>query len=78
MGVRKFHHEPSNSRGESLVKKELISILACPVCKGPLVLDISHENAGDIISGSLKCDPCKEIYLIDNSIPNLLPPHLRE
>lgn len=60
------------------MKKELIEILACPVCKSPLNLDVKQEIAGDIIAGSLQCAPCNEIYPIDNSIPNLLPPRFRE
>jgi len=59
------------------MKKELMDILACPVCKGELQLDVSQENEREVISGSLHCSKCKETYPIVDTIPNLLPPELR-
>ena len=60
------------------MKAELIDILACPVCKGPLKLDIIDEQEGDIITGSLFCTKCEHSYPIEESIPNLLPPDLQD
>ncbi len=60
------------------MKKELIDILACPICKSTLKLEITQEVDQEIVTGSLQCASCEEIYPIDNSIPNLLPPQLRE
>ena len=58
------------------MKKELMDILACPVCKGPLKLDIAEEKEGEIITGSLFCQKCSHTYHITDAIPNLLPPNL--
>ena len=59
------------------MKKNLMDILACPVCKGDLVLNVVEENEEEVISGTLYCPVCKEHYPIDEGIPNLLPPDLR-
>ena len=56
------------------MKSEIMDILACPVCKGSLKLEIVDENEGDIITGSLFCQSCNHSYLVEESIPNLLPP----
>ena len=44
--------------------KKLLSILACPVCKGP----VSHVAAQSI----LLCTPCKLAYPINDGIPVML------
>ena len=59
------------------MRKELMDILACPLCKGKLELKVKEEQEEEVITGSLHCDQCKETYPIENSIPNLLPPNLR-
>lgn len=59
------------------MKKDLMEILACPVCKGDLQLEITEEDAREVITGTLKCIKCSQIYPIKDSIPNLLPPELR-
>ena len=59
------------------MKKDLMEILACPVCKGSLDLTIGEEDGEDIVTGSLFCGQCKEAYPIEESIPNLVPPELR-
>lgn len=51
-----------------------MDILACPVCKGELVLEVSQEEKGEIITGYLRCGRCQINYPIENGIPNLLPP----
>jgi len=60
------------------VKKELMDILACPVCKGPLRLTIDEENEEEIVAGSLRCEKCNRLYPIVDAIPNLLPPDTQE
>ena len=55
------------------MKKELVDILVCPVCKGNLELNIETEEAGDIVTGSLYCSQCEVYYPVTESIPNLLP-----
>ena len=59
------------------MKKDLMQILACPVCKGELELRGESEEGDDVITGSLHCAACNESYPIEESIPNLLPPDLR-
>ncbi len=59
------------------MKRELMDILACPVCKGPLQLSVTREDAEEIVEGSLTCEACSETYPIEDTIPNLLPPELR-
>ena len=60
------------------LKKNLMDILACPICKGDLVLNIEKENASEVVSGTLYCSVCNEYYPIEDGIPNMLPPDLRE
>ena len=55
------------------MKKELMDILACPMCKGDLKLIITNENETEIASGSLYCPRCNARYPIVDTIPNLLP-----
>ena len=56
------------------MKKELMRILACPVCKGDLQLKADEEDGEEIITGSLYCSACDYSYPIVDTIPNLLPP----
>jgi uncharacterized protein YbaR (Trm112 family) len=46
------------------LNKELIDILACPKCKGPLKLR-EDESA-------FECPVCKLAYLIADDIPNFI------
>ena len=59
------------------MKKELMDILACPVCKGELELSIEKDDEKEIVAGSLYCSRCDERYPIVDTIPNLLPPDQR-
>ena len=59
------------------MKKELMDILACPVCKGELELSVEKEEKGEVVSGSLYCRKCNVRYPIEDTIPNLLPPDQR-
>jgi len=59
------------------MKKDLMEILACPVCKSDLKLEVTEEDDKEVITGTLKCTKCSETYPIRDAIPNLLPPDLR-
>ncbi len=59
------------------MRRELMEILACPVCKGKLELNLDEENKEEVVTGSLYCQKCKERYPIVDTIPNLLPPDQR-
>jgi uncharacterized protein YbaR (Trm112 family) len=60
------------------LKKELMDILACPICKSDLILNVTKENDEEIVSGTIYCSKCDEHYPIEDGIPNMLPPDLRE
>jgi len=60
------------------MKKELMDILACPVCKGELELSVEEEKEQEVITGSLYCPRCDVRYPIVDTIPNLLPPDQRD
>ncbi len=60
------------------MKPELLDILICPECKGKLDLGVSEKENEEIIEGTLTCQSCKEVYPIRDSIPNMLPPALRD
>lgn len=59
------------------MKRDLMSILACPLCKGALELRVDRENEGEIVSGTLLCPKCGVDYPIEDTIPNMLPPDMR-
>ena len=62
------------------MRRDLMDILACPVCKSPLTLEAEAESEenDEVISGSLHCPECPQTYPIIDAIPNLLPPSLRQ
>ena len=60
------------------MKRDLMDILVCPVCRGELELTATKEEGDEIVEGSLQCQECGETYPIEDTIPNLLPPSLRE
>ena len=60
------------------MRKDLMDILACPMCKSELELKTDEEEGDEVIKGSLSCAKCNEVYPIDDGIPNLLPPDLRK
>ena len=46
------------------VRKELLDILICPVCKGELTL--KEDQSG------LKCNECKRVYPIRDDLPIMM------
>ena len=46
----------------SQLPQDLLDILACPQCRGPLVVEPE----------SLRCDACRLRYRVDNGIPVML------
>ncbi|MFQ6107388.1 MAG: methytransferase partner Trm112 [Thermoplasmata archaeon] len=59
------------------MKKDLMDILCCPVCKSDLELRIENEEGDEIIVGDLHCSKCDHTYKITDGIPNLLPPDFK-
>ncbi len=62
----------------SVMRRSLLDILACPLCRGDLDVEVIEEDQEEIITGNLICKECGELYPIENGIPNMLPPELRE
>jgi uncharacterized protein YbaR (Trm112 family) len=60
------------------MKEELIEILCCPVDKHELELETTDQEGEEIVAGELVCTECGEAYPIEDGIPNLLPPDMRE
>ncbi|MFW6150797.1 MAG: methytransferase partner Trm112 [Chloroflexota bacterium] len=55
------------------MKRRMMDILACPICKGELALQIDEEEGDEIVTGSLYCPRCRRQYHIVDRIPDLLP-----
>ncbi|NGM69934.1 Trm112 family protein [Natronolimnobius sp. AArcel1] len=62
------------------MKESLLEILRCPLDKHELELEDAEYDDDDeeIVSGTLVCTECGERYPIEDGIPNLLPPDMRE
>ncbi|MFB6186634.1 MAG: methytransferase partner Trm112 [Halobacteriaceae archaeon] len=60
------------------MKKSLMDIICCPLDKHDLELTIDEADGDEVIEGTLTCTECNEEYPIDDGIPNLLPPDMRE
>jgi uncharacterized protein len=54
------------------MKKDIINILCCPVCKGPLTLSVDEEQDNEVITGTLTCASCHNSYPIRDGIADLL------
>lgn len=48
-----------------MLDPKLLEILACPTCRGPLVVDEAHT--------SLTCRACAVRYRVEDDIPIMLP-----
>ncbi|HCG90486.1 MAG TPA: hypothetical protein DEZ08_01425 [Dehalococcoidia bacterium] len=59
------------------MKIELLTILACPICKSELVLKDELILNEEIETGFLVCSGCSVKYPIEQGIPNLLPPNYK-
>lgn len=55
------------------MRRSLMDILCCPVCKGDLILSVEKEDEKEILEGELLCNECEVKYPIHQGIPNLLP-----
>jgi len=60
------------------MKEDLLEILCCPLDKHDLELDVTNQDGEEILDGTLTCTECGEAYPIEDGIPNLLPPDMRE
>ena len=55
-----------------------MDVLCCPLDKSDLELEIDREDDEEILEGRLVCVDCGEAYPIEDGIPNLLPPDMRD
>ncbi len=55
------------------MKRSLMDILCCPVCKGDLALQVEKEDEKEVLEGKLHCAACNVDYPIHEGIPDLLP-----
>jgi len=60
------------------MKESLMDIVCCPVDKSELELEVETRDGDEVLEGTLVCTECGEEYPIDDGIPNLLPPEMRE
>jgi uncharacterized protein YbaR (Trm112 family) len=58
--------------------EDLMDILCCPVDKADLELEVEDRDGDEILEGTLTCTDCGEGYPIEDGIPNLLPPDMRD
>jgi len=55
-----------------------MDVLCCPLDKSDLDLEVDREDDEEILEGRLVCVDCGEAYPIEDGIPNLLPPDMRD
>ena len=60
------------------MKESLLDIICCPLDKHDLELEAIHREDDEVMEGRLVCTECGEEYPIEDGIPNLLPPDMRE
>ncbi|SEV98092.1 methytransferase partner Trm112 [Natrinema salifodinae] len=60
------------------MKESLLDILCCPLDKHDLELEDAEYDDDEVVGGDLVCTECGEAFPIEDGIPNLLPPDMRE
>ncbi len=60
------------------MKRKLMEILACPICKSPNLGLHVFEEKEEIVEGLIICQNCLRWYPIIEEIPHMLPDELRE
>ncbi|MCB0307269.1 MAG: Trm112 family protein [Calditrichaeota bacterium] len=53
-----------------MLDQQLLEILACASCKGPLEVMVTDPERND---GKLLCRRCNLAYIVTNGLPNMLP-----
>ena len=65
------------NRKASTMRRNLMDILVCPVTKSALTLEVTREENGDVLDGTLSCEE-GHVFPIEDGIPNMLPPNIRD
>ena len=60
------------------MKEDLMDVIVCPLDKQDLELAVDEREDEEIVDGTLTCTECGETYPIEDGIPNLLPPDMRD
>jgi uncharacterized protein YbaR (Trm112 family) len=60
------------------MKESLLDIICCPLDKQDLEIEAIHHEDDEVMEGRLICTECGEEYPIEDGIPNLLPPDMRD
>jgi len=60
------------------MKEDLMDVLCCPLDKADLDLAVEERDGDEIVAGTLTCTECDETFPIEDGIPNLLPPDMRD
>jgi len=55
-----------------------MDVICCPLDKQDLELEETDREDGEVITGTLTCTECGERFPIEDGIPNLLPPDMRD
>ncbi len=55
------------------MKRSILPLLCCPVCKGDLTLTVTEGDDREIREGKLHCPACGVDYPVEDGIPDLLP-----
>ena len=55
-----------------------MDIICCPLDKQELELEATETDGEEVLEGTLTCTECGETFPIEDGIPNLLPPDMRE
>ena len=61
-----------------IMKQSLMDIICCPLDKQELELDATDTDDEEVLAGTLTCTECGETFPIEDGIPNLLPPDMRD
>ena len=60
------------------MKEDLMDVLCCPLDKADLDLAVEERDGDEIAAGTLTCTEWDETFPIEDGIPNLLPPDMRD
>lgn len=55
------------------MQRKLLEILACPKCKGELIISAPDGSAEEVVEGELSCRECGMVYPISNGIARFVP-----